>query len=167
MTTNIINEGENKKPATKTIRLRQIKAVYETFTVKEDVANYLRAGSRFTAPSQIYETFKYLMHETKEHFTTLHLDGKNRIVCMDMVSIGSLNQSIVHPREVFKTACLSNAAAIILVHQHPTGDATPSQEDIAITRRLKEAGEIMGIKIIDHVIVGDGEYTSFVERGLL
>ena len=100
-------------------------------------------------------------------FLTLHLDGKNRIICMDIVSVGSLNQSIVHPRSVFMTACLSNAAAIILVHQHPTGDPTPSSEDIAITRRLKEAGEIMGIKILDHIIVGDGEYLSFVERGLL
>ena len=107
------------------------------------------------------------MKETKEMFVTLHLDGKNRILCMDQVSIGSLNQSIVHPREVFKTACLSNAAAIILVHQHPTGDPAPSSEDIAITRRLKEAGEIMGIKVLDHIIVGDGEYMSFVERCLL
>jgi DNA repair protein RadC len=100
-------------------------------------------------------------------FLALHLDGKNRIVCLDQVSVGSLNQSIVHPREVFKSACLSNAAALLLIHQHPTGDATPSQEDIAITRRLKEAGELMGIRVLDHIIVGDGEYLSFVERGLL
>lgn len=164
MTTEILHDDGSKK---KTIRLKQIKAVYETFKVEEDVAHYLRAGSRYTAPAQVFETFKYLMQESKEHFATLHLDGKNRIVCMDMVSIGSLNQSIVHPREVFKTACLSNAAAVILVHQHPTGDATPSQEDISITRRLKEAGEIMGIRVLDHVIVGDDEYVSFVERGLL
>jgi len=155
------------KATVRTIRFRQIKAVYENFEVKEDLVNYLRPGSRFTAPAQIYETFRFLMAETKEHFVTMHLDGKNRIVCMDMVSIGSLNQSIVHPREVYKTACLSNAASIVLVHQHPTGDASPSQEDIAITRRLKEAGEIMGIRVLDHVIIGDGEYVSFVERGLL
>jgi len=151
----------------KTIRLRQIKAVYETLRVEEEVLNYLKTGSRFTAPEQVFETFRFLMQETKEHFTTLHLDGKNRVVCMDVVSIGSLNQSIVHPREVFKSACLSNAAAVILIHQHPSGDATPSQEDISITRRLREAGDIMGIKVLDHVIVGENEYTSFVERGLL
>jgi DNA repair protein RadC len=152
---------------TRTIRLKQIKAVYETLTVKEDITNYLKTGTRYTTPRQIFETFSFLMQETKEMFLTAHLDGKNRIICMDLVSIGSLNQSIVHPREVFKTACLSNAAAIILIHQHPTGDPSPSSEDIAITRRLKEAGEIMGIKILDHIIVGDGEYLSFVERGLL
>jgi DNA repair protein RadC len=107
------------------------------------------------------------MKETKEMFITLHLDGKNRIMAMDVVSIGSLNQSIVHPREVFKTALLSNAAALILIHQHPSGDPSASSEDLSITRRLKKAGEIMGIKVLDHIIVGKGEYLSFVERGLL
>lgn len=158
-------EDATSKP--RTIRLKQIKAVYETLTVREEVASYLKAGTRYTAPSQVYDTFSFLMQETKENFITLHLDGKNRIIAMDTVSIGSLNQSIVHPREVFKTALLSSAAAIILVHQHPTGDPSPSSEDIAITRRLKEAGEIIGIKILDHVIIGSGEYLSFVERGLL
>jgi DNA repair protein RadC len=151
----------------RTIKFKQIKAVYETFTVKDEITDYLKTGTRFTAPEQVYETFRFLMKETKEMFVTLHLDGKNRIMAMDLVSVGSLNQSIVHPREVFKTACLSNAASLILVHQHPSGDSTPSSEDIAITRRLKEAGEIMGIKVLDHVIVGEGAYLSFVERGLM
>jgi DNA repair protein RadC len=97
----------------------------------------------------------------------MHMDGKNRISCIDCVSIGSLNQSIVHPREVFKTALLSSAAAIILVHNHPTGDPSPSSEDIAITRRLREAGELMGIKVLDHVVVGREGVCSFVERGLM
>lgn len=149
------------------IQFKQIKAVYETLYVSEDITSYLQPNQRYTAPRQVYETFSFLMEETKEVFLALHLDGKNRIICMDLVSIGSLNQSIVHPREVFKTALLSNAAACLLIHQHPTGDPTPSSEDIAITRRLKEAGEIMGIKVLDHIIVGDGEYLSFVERGLL
>ena len=99
-------------------------------------------------------------------FLTLHLDGKNRIIALDMVSIGSLNQSIVHPRELFKTALLSSAAAIIMVHNHPTGDPTPSREDIDITRRIKEAGEILGVKLLDHIIIGSS-YLSFVGRGLL
>jgi len=150
----------------RTIRFKQIKAVYETLIIKEDIAAYLKTGTRFTAPQQVADTFQFLMKETKEMFITLHLDGKNRIICMDLVSIGSLNQSIVHPREVFKTALLSNAAAVILIHQHPTGDPSPSSEDIAITRRLKEAGDLLGIKVLDHIIIGDG-YLSFVERGLL
>ncbi len=150
----------------KAIKFKQIKAVYETLTVREEITNYLKPGTRYTAPQQVYETFRFLMHETKEMFICLHLDGKNKIQCMDIVSIGSLNQSIVHPREVFKTALLSNAAAILLIHQHPTGDPSASSEDISITRRLKEAGEILGIKVLDHIIIGDGEYLSFVERGL-
>ena len=151
----------------RTIKFKQIKAVYEVFTVNEDITNYLKTGSRFTSPQQVYDTFAFLMKETKEMFITCHLDGKNRIIAMDIVSIGSLNQSIVHPRSVFQTACLSNAAAIICIHNHPTGDPTPSSEDISITRRLKEAGELMGIKILDHIIIGQDEYLSFVERGLL
>jgi len=158
-------EEVSSKP--RTIKFKQIKAIYETLTVKEEITNYLKTGTRFTAPSQVSDTFQFLMKETKEQFITLHLDGKNRIICMDLVSIGSLNQSIVHPREVFKTALLSNAAALILIHQHPTGDPTPSSEDLSITRRLKEAGEIIGVKVLDHIVVGDGEYVSFVERGLL
>lgn len=149
------------------LQLKQIKAVYEVLNVSEDVTGYFTTGTRYTAPQQVYEAFRFLMEETKEMFICLHLDGKNKIVCVDLVSVGSLNQSIVHPREVFKTALLSNAAACLCIHQHPTGDPTPSSEDIAITRRLKEAGEIMGIKLLDHIIIGDGEYLSFVERGLL
>jgi len=151
----------------RSIKFKQIKAVYETLTVKEEITDYLKTGTRFSAPQQVYDTFSFLMKETKEMFLTLHLDGKNRIMAMDTVSVGSLNQSIVHPREVFKTACLSNAAALILIHQHPSGDPTPSAEDLSITRRLKEAGEIMGIRVLDHIIIGDGEYCSFVEKGLL
>jgi DNA repair protein RadC len=117
-------EDTTSKPCT--IKLKQIKAVYETLIIREDITDYLKTGARYTAPSQVYETFSFLMKETKEMFMTLHLDGKNRIICMDLVSMGSLNQSIVHPREVFKTACISNAAAIICVHQHPSGDASPS-----------------------------------------
>ena len=158
-------EEVTRKP--RTIKFKQIKAVFETLTVREEVTDYLKTGQRYTAPAQVSDTFQFLMKETKEMFITLHLDGKNRIICMDLVSIGSLNQSIVHPRSVFMTACLSSAAAIICVHNHPTGDPTPSSEDIAITKRLSEAGELMGIKILDHIIVGDGEYLSFVERGLL
>lgn len=149
------------------IAFRQIKAVFEVTAVSEEISTYLSPGTRYTTPSQIFEAFHFLMHETKEYFITLHLNGKNQISCCDVVSIGSLNQSIVHPREVFKTALLSSAAAIILVHQHPTGDPSPSSEDIAITRRLKEAGDIIGIKILDHCIIGQDSYISFVERGLL
>ena len=123
---------------------------------------------RFTSPKQVFDYFHHEFRDSrKEYFLTLLLDGKNRIIRRVQISEGSLNQSIVHPREVFSPAVKESAAAVILVHNHPTGDPAPSSEDIAITRRLKEAGEIMGIRVLDHIIVGDGEYVSFVERGLL
>ncbi|MBV5329945.1 MAG: DNA repair protein RadC [Chlorobium sp.] len=151
----------------KPIRFRQIRAVYEKLEVREDVSAYLPPDRRYTSPEQISQIFSFLISESKEYFFTMHMDGKNRICCVDCVSVGSLNQSIVHPREVFKTALVSSAAAIVLVHNHPSGDASPSSEDIVITRRLKEAGELLGIRVMDHVVIGDGEYVSFVERGLL
>ena len=148
------------------IAFKQIKAVYETVAVNEEVTAYLKPYTRYTSPEQIYHAFSFLMQETKEYFLSLHLDGKNRILCVDIVSIGSLNQSIVHPREVFKTALVSSAAAIILIHQHPSGDPKPSSEDISITRRLKESGELLGIKVLDHIIIGT-DYLSMLEAGLM
>jgi len=128
----------------------------------------LERFDRFTSPQQVFDYFHHEFRDSrKEYFLILLLDGKNRIIRRVQVSEGSLNQSIVHPREVYLPAVKESAAAIILVHNHPTGDPAPSSEDIAITRRLKEAGEIMGIKVLDHIIIGDGEYLSFVERGLL
>lgn len=154
------------KTGKRTIRIRQIRAVYEPFIIKEEDGQYLPPFAKYTSPEQVADTFSFLKHETKEFFFSIHLDGKNRINCVDEVSVGSLNQSIVHPRELFKTALLSSAAAIILVHNHPSGDPTPSREDIEITRRMKEAGEILGIKLLDHIVIGSS-YLSFVERGLL
>ena len=147
------------------VQLRCLRTVFSTETVREGVPDYV-ATTRFTSPSQIFELFRDLEHETKEHFLALHLDGKNRIVCFERVSVGSLNQAIVHPREVYKGAVLSSAAALLVLHNHPRGDPTPSKEDLAITTRLREAGEIVGITLLDHIIVGAGKYCSFTEQGL-
>lgn len=128
----------------------------------------LESLERFTAPLQIFNHFHYrFCDRRREYFLTLLLDGKNRIIREEQISEGSLNQSIVHPREVFNPAVKESAAAIILVHNHPSGDPAPSREDREITRRLKEAGDIMGIRVLDHIIIGDGAYFSFVEMGML
>src|SRR6266481_698775 len=97
----------------------------------------------------------------REQFVVLVLDGKNRVVGFNVVSIGSLTAALVHPREVFKAAILSNAAALILVHNHPSGDPTPSAEDRAITDRLRKGAELLGMSLLDHVVIGDGRYVSF------
>jgi DNA repair protein RadC len=102
----------------------------------------------------------------KEEFHVLLLDGKNRPIKQVRISEGSLTASLVHPREVFVPVIEESAAAIILVHNHPSGDPTPSAEDVAITRRLREVGELMGVSVLDHVVIGDGRYVSFADEGL-
>jgi DNA repair protein RadC len=158
-------EEVTSKP--RSIKFRTIRPVFETLTVKEHVAGYFDPKARLTQPSQIWELFRWLGRESKEYMIVLLMDGKNRLSAVEICSIGTLNQSLCHPREIFKSALMVSCAAIVILHNHPTGDTSPSSEDIAITRRLKEASDIIGIKLLDHLIVSDTEYTSFVERGLL
>ena len=104
----------------------------------------------------------------KEHFWALALNTKNRLLKIVEVSVGSLNASIVHPRELFKDAVLASAASIVVVHNHPSGDPTPSGADIQLTRRLVKAGDVLGIDVLDHVIIGDGgDHVSMRELGLM
>jgi len=103
----------------------------------------------------------------KEHFMIIMLNTKNRVIAKKTVSIGHLQAPLVHPREMFKEAIKRSSAALILVHNHPSGDLTPSREDITTTERLREAGAVLGIDVLDHIIVGDNRYFSFREHGLL
>jgi DNA repair protein RadC len=98
-------------------------------------------------------------------FVVVLLDAQHRAIGLNVVSMGSLTATVVHPRECFKPAIIGNAAAVVLVHGHPSGCPEPSSEDIAITRRLRDAGELLGIRVLDHVIVGDGKHYSFVDAG--
>ncbi len=104
----------------------------------------------------------------REQCVMLALDNKHKVIGSNVVSVGSLSASIVHPREVFKPAILLNAAALILAHNHPSGDTTPSEEDHALTQRLKEAGKCLGIPLLDHLVLGDhGTFWSFADQGLM
>lgn len=103
----------------------------------------------------------------REVFAVLLLDAKHKVNGFHVVSMGTLNATLTSPREVFKAAILASAVAIVAVHNHPSGDPTPSSDDVAITARLKTAGETLGIKLLDHVIVGDGRHYSFVDHGSL
>jgi DNA repair protein RadC len=110
----------------------------------------------------------YLADVDREYFVIILLNQKNRVIGINTVSIGSLTASIVHPREVYKSAILTNAASIICGHNHPSSDCQPSKEDRAITARLVEAGKLLGISILDHVIIGgEGRYFSFADENLL
>ncbi|MER2170843.1 DNA replication and repair protein RadC [Paenisporosarcina quisquiliarum] len=113
----------------------------------------------------------YLMHDMtslkQEHFVVLFLNVKNQILHKQTIFIGSLNASIVHPREIFREAVKRSAASIICAHNHPSGNPTPSTEDIDVTKRLYEAGLLMGIELLDHVIIGDHQFISLKEKGYM
>jgi DNA repair protein RadC len=118
-------------------------------------------------PEEIYAATRDLHGARKEHFVTFYLNARNQVVARETVSIGSLNASIVHPREVYEPAVRHSAASLILVHNHPSGETDPSDDDLALTRRLVSVGELLGISIVDHVIVGRRGYTSFKQQGYL
>ncbi len=150
----------------KTLRLKVIRPVYESLKVAEVAADYLDNVSLFSSP-QVAELFGFLSRETKEHFLALHLNSKNRLICLEIVSVGSLSAAMVHPREVFKSALLSSAAALLFLHNHPSGDPTPSREDREITQRLQQAGELLGIRVLDHLVLGGSDFHSFADQGQL
>jgi DNA repair protein RadC len=121
----------------------------------------------FLKPEDVFDRLKDLRDHKKEHFVTLFLDSRNQEINREIISVGSLNASLVHPREVFEPAVRHTAAHIIIAHNHPSGDHSPSSEDLSLTKRLVEAGRIMGIEILDHVIVTKNSFLSFKEKGLI
>ena len=149
--------------------------------VKE--SSFLYQTRQILSPSDAYEMIKEQLEGLdREQFIIACLNTKNEPTNITVVSVGTLNKAIVHPREVFKTAILSNAASIMAFHNHPSGETTPSQQDIQLTNRLYEAGELLGIKLLDHLIIGDGfpalrskypplvgygTFTSLKEKGYL
>ncbi|UMZ72867.1 RadC family protein [Natranaerofaba carboxydovora] len=121
-----------------------------------------------SSPQDVYDlVISKVQKENRELFILVLLDTKNKIIALETISMGSLNSSIVHPREVFRKAISWSSAAIILVHNHPSGDPGPSKEDKRLTKRLFESGEILGIEILDHVIIGSNEYFSFKENNYI
>ncbi|MEK3742404.1 RadC family protein [Brevibacillus fluminis] len=117
-------------------------------------------------PKDVYDLLEpEVRYQAKEHFICLFLNTKNRVICKEIISIGSLNAAIVHPREVFRAAIKRCSASLICAHNHPSGDSTPSTEDLILTKRLREAGEIIGIEVLDHVIIGGNRFYSLKENG--
>lgn len=135
---------------------------------RRHAATPLSPGARFTSAREVFAHFhERLRDRKKEVFLTLLLDSKNRVLREVQVSEGSLNASIVHPREVFQPVIRESAAAVLFVHNHPSGDPTPSREDLELTVRLRDAGALMGVRVLDHIIIGSGCYVSMADRGLL
>ena len=145
---------------TKRINIVSIKLVKES--------SFLYQTLTISSPKDAYEMIKEQLEGLdREQFIIACLNTKNEPTNITVVSVGSLNKAIVHPREVFKTAILSNAASIMAFHNHPSGETTPSQQDIQLTNRLYEVGELLGIKLLDHLIIGDRTFTSLKEKGYL
>jgi DNA repair protein RadC len=123
---------------------------------------------RVRTAADVYQRMRLTLRDLPhEEFHVLLLNTQNEILRDLQVTRGTLDASLVHPREVFRPAIVEAAASVILVHNHPSGDPTPSAEDRAVTRQLRSAGELVGIEVLDHVVLGEGRYVSFVEAGLL
>ncbi|MBO0589399.1 DNA repair protein RadC [Sporosarcina sp. E16_8] len=144
--------------------------VHSGMLLAKKVRNVGKNKTRYTIRSP-EEAASYMMAEmtllTQEHFVVLYLNVKNEVLHKKTIFIGSLNSSIVHPREVYKEAVKHSAASIICLHNHPSGTVTPSPDDIEVTKRLAEAGSVMGVELLDHVIIGDHKFLSLKEKGYM
>ena len=151
---------------TQTMKLRELTIRY---SVKKDGdGQTVMVGRSLTSPRDSAAALVALLEdEPTEVFAILCLTTKYRVIAYHEVSRGTLDSTLVHPREVFKAALLANAAAIIVCHNHPSGDPTPTVDDIEVTRRLAATGQVVGIEVLDHIVVGDGRYYSFKEGARL
>ncbi len=139
------------------MKIREIKYIYGKSVKMQNLSN----------PEDVAEFFRKICCPVKEQFTCIFLNNKNKVLGYEIVSVGTINESLVHPREVFRGAILLSASNIIVAHNHPSGDTKPSREDIETTKRLKESGNILGIPLTDHIVVGDDSYYSFREENLV
>ncbi len=126
-----------------------------------------KVAGLYLKPEDVWRELKDLRAHKKEHFVVFYLDSRNQEIKREIISVGSLSANLVHPREVFEPAVKNLAAQIILAHNHPSGDSEPSEDDLEINRRLVEAGKILGIEVIDHIIITKDGYLSFKEKGLI
>lgn len=164
----LLNASESeltKAPGVGSKKAKELKSIFElSMLLLEPEASepiYIRN------PLDVYNLLKIMTFYEEERCVAILLDTKNKVISQTLVSQGSLNSSILHPREVFAPAVRQKAESIILCHNHPSGDPTPSQEDISISKRLVESGKILGIDLVDSVIIGSGSYISLKERGEL
>ncbi|MEK4244454.1 DNA repair protein RadC [Psychrobacillus sp. FSL K6-2684] len=154
-----VKEDNKRKPA-KRVDIVSLRMVKESSLLYKD--------RNVKSPQDGYKLFKQFLGELdREYFVVMCLDVKNQPTMINVCHIGSLNASIVHPREVMKTAIMSNSASIIVAHNHPSGKPEPSQEDIDVTKRLVEAGKILGIEVLDHLVIGENTFVSLKEKGYM
>lgn len=148
--------------------MEKLKKIFKVVEIKQVKRQSKFDVKAIKSPDDAADVLRVFIGESdREKFVALMLNTKNEVIGVDIISVGTVNSSIVHPREVFKSAILNNATSIIVGHNHPSGSIVPSQEDIDVTERLKQAGELIGIEVLDHVIVADYKHLSFKEKGYL
>ena len=140
---------------------------YEIRIVKVGCVKEAEDPKKVTSPEDIIPYLKAIRNEQQENFVCASLDGAGHVIQVRVITIGLMNHSLVHPRETFRGAIMDNAASVILAHNHPSGSLEPSSQDIAITNQLKEAGNIIGIQVLDHIIITKNASVSMRERGLM
>ncbi|RIW31615.1 DNA repair protein RadC [Bacillus salacetis] len=156
----LLKEGLVTKQPAKRVNIVSLKLIKEN--------SFLYPDRNIKSPDDAYKLLKqFLIEADREYFLVVCLDTKNQPTAINVCHVGSLNASIVHPREVLKPAILSNSASIIVAHNHPSNDPTPSREDIEVTKRLAEAGKIIGIEVLDHLVVCADKFISLKEKGYL
>jgi DNA repair protein RadC len=162
---------DEKKINEKGVFKMELTTIFEVIRIKQEIRERKAPFTvyKITSPDDAYKlAASYIADEDREVFLVMMLNTKNEVVGLHRAHVGSLNASLVHPRDVMKSAILNNAASIIVSHQHPSGDSTPSCEDIEVTKRLAEAGRVLGIGVLDHVIVSHtGNHTSLKEKGYI
>ena len=167
-TEELIDVTEQELLAIKGIGQTKARQILAALQLTQILSATIPAIEKIRSPQDVYKLLEPDMRFLKkEHFVCLLLDTKNHVIAKETISIGTLNASLVHPREVFRPAIKRSSASIICIHNHPSGIPEPSQEDINITKRLVDAGAIIGIEVLDHVIIGNQKYISLKERGLM
>lgn len=147
------------------VKAAQLVAAFEL--ARRGLGKGLGTRPVIASPADALPLLEEIRDQRREHFLCLYLNARNQVIFREVVSIGSLSASIVHPREVFQAAIAHSAASVVLSHNHPSGDVSPSRDDIELTRRLVRAGEIMGIDVLDHIIMAAQDFLSMKERGLM
>lgn len=155
----------NLWPVLTSVRLKEIVPLYHNLEIRCAAGRALAESAAIKCAEDVIALFGFLEYESRENFFALHLDSKNRILCLDQVSIGSLSASIVHMRDLFKSALLSSASGLVFVHNHPSGDPTPSREDQDLQVRLDQSAELLGIRVLDHLVIGAGGRYASLSHG--
>ncbi len=142
------------------MKLRELEVVYKATDIE-------MSDKKINCSKEVYQIFKFLANCDRERLCALHLNARNQLLGFEFISIGTVTESMISPREVFKAAVLRNTVSLILVHNHPSGHPEPSKEDKTATSKIKQVGELFQITLIDHIIIGHDRYFSFKESGLL